>query len=315
MLCVRVTTLFLPVPLPTLEIRSANPVEVAEYAVTAQIDDEPAFKWWVPSVLRRRNKIISKVQGKYWRTSHNYGIRLPHSIKEALDIDKETGTDLWSKAIEKEMARVRVSFEEWDKGSTRAEAKEKVVGFKEIPTHMIFDIKIGDLVRKCRLVADGHKIEPDVSTITYSSVVSRDSIRILFMYAALNDLELNSADIGNAYLNAPCRSKYWTVAGPEFGSDEGKVYIIVRALYGLPCAGSSWRAFFAEILENTLGFVPTRADPDVYRRRNVRPDGTAYYEMFAVWVDDILILSHDTAPIIAELMARFRLKKIMPGML
>ena len=207
------------------------------------------------------------------------------------------------------MARVRVSFEEWDKGSTRAEAKEKLVGFKEITTHMIFDIKIGDLVRKCRLVADGHKIEPDVSTITYSSVVSRDSIRILFMYAALNDLELNSADIGNAYLNAPCRSKYWTVAGPEFGSDEGKVYIIVRALYGLPCAGSSWRAFFAEILENTLGFVPTRADPDVYRRRNVRPDGTAYYEMFAVWVDDILILSHDTAPIIAELMARFRLKE------
>jgi len=36
--------------------------------------------------------------------------------------------------------------------------------------------------------------------MTYSSVVSRDSVRIGFLLAALNDLELVAADIGNAYL-------------------------------------------------------------------------------------------------------------------
>ena len=38
--------------------------------------------------------------------------------------------------------------------------------------------------------------------LTYSSVVSRESIRIVFMVAALNDLDVLVADIGNAYLKA-----------------------------------------------------------------------------------------------------------------
>jgi len=41
------------------------------------------------------------------------------------------------------------------------------------------------------------------SAITYSSVVSRDSVRIAFLLAALNEIDLLATDIGNAYLNAP----------------------------------------------------------------------------------------------------------------
>lgn len=73
---------------------------------------------------------------------------------------------------------------------------------------MIFDIKMdGKFTRKARLVADGHKTKAP-SSITYSSVVSRDSVRIAFMIASLNDLQVFACDIGNAYLNAPCREKY-----------------------------------------------------------------------------------------------------------
>ena len=43
----------------------ANPVELAEYAVNHGIDKEPAFHWWVPFVLRKRNRIIKKMQSKY----------------------------------------------------------------------------------------------------------------------------------------------------------------------------------------------------------------------------------------------------------
>ena len=35
--------------------------------------------------------------------------------------------------------------------------------------------------------------------MTYSSVVSRDSVRIMFLIAALNDLDLRMCDIGNVY--------------------------------------------------------------------------------------------------------------------
>jgi len=75
---------------------------------------------------------------------------------------------------------------------------------------------------------------------------------------------VKSADIGNAYLNAPNREKVWTVARPEFGEDQGTIYLITRALYGLKGAGASWRAFFAEVLISDLKFQVTRGDPDVY---------------------------------------------------
>jgi hypothetical protein len=35
------------------DLKASNPVEVAEYAVANRLVEEPAFKWWVPHVLRR----------------------------------------------------------------------------------------------------------------------------------------------------------------------------------------------------------------------------------------------------------------------
>ena len=67
---------------------------------------------------------------------------------------------------------------------------------------MIFDVKMdGSFTRKARLVADGHETKPPTS-ITYSSVVSRDSVRIALTIASLDSLEISACDIGNAYLNA-----------------------------------------------------------------------------------------------------------------
>jgi hypothetical protein len=31
----------------------SNPVELAEYAIINQVQEEPAFKWWVANVMRR----------------------------------------------------------------------------------------------------------------------------------------------------------------------------------------------------------------------------------------------------------------------
>jgi len=73
------------------------------------------------------------------------------------------------------------------------------VGYKFIKCHMIFDVKI-DFARKARFVARGHMTDSSES-ITYSSIVSRDSIRITFLLAALNDVDITATDIGNAYLN------------------------------------------------------------------------------------------------------------------
>ena len=80
------------------------------------------------------------------------------------------------------------------------------------------------------------------SSITYSSVVSRDSVCLAFVLAALNDLDVMMCDIGNAYLNAPCREKIWFKGGCETGEDKGKVLVMTRAIYGLKSSGASWRS-------------------------------------------------------------------------
>jgi hypothetical protein len=65
----------------------------------------------------------------------------------------------------------------------------------------------------------------------YSSVVSRDSVCLAFLIAALNDLGILSADVQNAYLNAPTKEKIYTIAGPEFcQGKEGRPVMIVQAL-------------------------------------------------------------------------------------
>ena len=148
------------------------------------------------------------------------------------------------------------------------------------------------------------------SYATYSSVVSRDSVRIVFTLAALNDLKVKMADIGNAYLNAPNKERVHVKCGPElFGPEsKGKIAIVVRALYGLKSAGNSWRHFFSNYITSELGFQSTVADPDVYRKPMCKVDGTTYYACIVVYVDDLLVCSEDHAPIKEQIRSKFRFK-------
>ena len=51
---------------PLKDLKASNPVEVAEYAIANRLAEEPAFKWWVSHVIKRCNRIISKVKSCYW---------------------------------------------------------------------------------------------------------------------------------------------------------------------------------------------------------------------------------------------------------
>ena len=107
------------------------------------ISDERAFKWWVKDNFRHRYRIISKVKSKYWRTSHNFGIRFPKTIKEAYYIDRQSGTDFWIKDISKEMTNVHIAFENID-GVTPDDMRKGNIkpGYEHVNVHMIFDIKM-----------------------------------------------------------------------------------------------------------------------------------------------------------------------------
>ena len=63
--------------------------------------------------------------------------------------------------------------------------------------------------------------------MTYSSVVSQETVRIGPLMAALNGIELLSGDIKNAFLEAPSREKIFFYADNEWKSDEGRVVVVV----------------------------------------------------------------------------------------
>ena len=101
-------------------------------------------------------------------------------MKEALAIDAENGNMLWADAVGLEMENNRVEFEEQDGEIT------ELVTYEQISGHIFFDLKLSEnFRRKARFVADGHLVETPAS-VTYSTVVSQDSVRILLMVAALN---------------------------------------------------------------------------------------------------------------------------------
>jgi hypothetical protein len=56
----------------------------------------------------------------------------------------------------------------------------------------------------------------------------------------------------NAYLNAKCLEKIWFKGGKECSEDAGKACIVVRVLYSLKSAGSSWHAELVSLLCVTI---------------------------------------------------------------
>ena len=283
------------------DVKDSYPVQLAEYAKMNGIDEEPAFAWWVGHVTKKGARIVSKIKSKYWVRTHKYGIRIPKTVKEALEIDAENGNTLWWDAILMEMKNVRPAFEKFD-GDVKS-----LKGYQKIRCHMIFDVKLGEnFRRKARYVAGGHTTDTP-SSITYSSVVSRESVRIALTIAALNDLDLLACDIQNAYLTAKCREKIYTIAGPEFGSEQGATMIVKMALYGLKSSGAAFRSKLAGVLHE-MGFRPSKADPDVWMRPATKPSGFRYYEYVLCYVDDVLSISHEPMKAIDSIKSVFKLK-------
>ena len=103
------------------------------------------------------------------------------------------------------------------------------------------------------------------ASVTYSMVFLRDSVWILLIIATLNELNIPGCDVQNAFLTPTNLEKHWIRAGPEFGANEGKVFIVRRALYGLKSASASFcSSMMAKCFDELLGFKSTHADPDVW---------------------------------------------------
>jgi hypothetical protein len=145
---------------------------------------------------------------------YNFGIIIPHKVKQAFELDAKSGNTLWKDAMTKEIENIQSYQTFKDMGKIT-----HVSGYKKIILHFVFAVK-HNLQHKAQLVVGGHLIPPTMER-SYSSVVSLRSLCICLAAAELNNLQTMVGDISTAYLEAYTKEKVGFTAGPEFGVLQG----------------------------------------------------------------------------------------------
>ena len=128
----------------------------------------------------------------------------------------------------------------------------------------------------------------------------KDCIGLAFLITTLNDQYLLSHNIGNANSNICCHEKIFFKNEPESREQQDKVVIIERALYGFKFSGAAWRIMFLQFMEELLEVITNRV-------KNVKRNETYYHELMHIYVNDVLIASHDPENGIIAIMDEFEL--------
>ncbi|MGH7955315.1 MAG: reverse transcriptase domain-containing protein, partial [Gloeomargaritales cyanobacterium] len=255
---------------------------------------------WAKGILNEHIRTIRRLQSSMQRTSDGpakrrksrnsrnannrnnviFGFRVSKDAKEAYALDAINKNKLWEEAIKKEMSALdKLHCFEYKDSNYKPDEE-----YQYAPLRLIFTIKKEDLRHKARLVIGGHVIDATMYN-SYASIVQAMSLRLLLTVAADNELDIVTGDIGNAFVHADCREKVYSRAGPEFGQREGCIIIIMKALYGLVTSPRQWHEFLADTLRG-MGFLPTRADPDLWYKRSPDYNG---YDYIGTHIDDLII--------------------------
>ena len=140
---------------------------------------------------------------------------------------------------------------------------------------------------KARMVARGFSqikgLEYDES---FSPVAPYTAVRALLVIAAANGWHAHATDFTQAYLNG--RLEHAVYMKPPAGAPlppPGKVYQIVKGLYGLKQSGRVWHQHLDRLLRK-IGFLALASAPCVYSKGS--GDSTV---AVAAYVDDLVLVS------------------------
>jgi hypothetical protein len=244
-------------------LRQQQPFLIIDYVIRRpQLLHHPEFRWANDFIadapaLRRAAHAFRAVTNR--TPKYKFGVEVPYSISHALRLDAQNGNNFWRDAIDKELKQLNDY-----KTFHLKQPHDNLTDYTRIPYHCVFDVKF-DGRRKCHLVAGGNHTTPTKESV-FSGVVNISSVRLGFLLAYLNDLQICAADIGNAFLYGRTREKVYIRAGREFGEEVmGKTLIVDKSLYGLRTSS----ARFHEHLSNKLkmmGYQPSRADTDLWMK-------------------------------------------------
>jgi Reverse transcriptase (RNA-dependent DNA polymerase) len=154
------------------------------------------------------------IKSYHGTTRNKYGYEIPRNFDHAMMLDAKNKITRWKDAVDLELSKINEYHTFIDKGHHSKPVTP--TGYKRIRVHLVFDVKHNER-HKARLVADGHHTEVPLNSV-YSGVVRIRGFRLTLFLAELNNLDLFSTDIGNAYLEAYTTEKVYIIAGPTFGT-------------------------------------------------------------------------------------------------
>ena len=291
-----------PTWVDTDAVKVQKPIILIDYAIRLNLATNDRDWGWVatytnrPGLVNHMTRCFAAAANRN-TPKYKFGVEVPRSSAHALKLDEANGDSLWNNAIQTELKQISdfKTFRTLGSGETLGD-------FTRIPYHIVFDVKF-DLRRKARLVAGGNHTETPKEDI-YSGVVDLMSVRLGFMIAAMNDLQVCAADIGNAFLYGKSREKAYVVAGKEFGDMQGKPLIIDKGLYGLRSSSARFHEHLSTKLRS-MGYKPSKADTDFWIK-----DCGDHYEYIATYVDDVLAFGKNPLATINELKKDYILKGI-----
>ena len=173
---------------------------------------------------------------------------------------------------------------------------------KIVPSKVFTITKLGPdgkfIKVKARLVAGGHRERMDPSSDTYSPTIRPETVMINLNIAATKDLNIDSIDVGAAFLEAPLAkeiyvlldsqtSKYLTQIEPKYHlylSEKGTILVkLLKAMYGLKESSKEWFNHLSKILRNE-GYEQSKNDSAMFTKRMKNGE----IHVVITYVDDIL---------------------------
>ncbi|KAG7310616.1 hypothetical protein JYU34_003408 [Plutella xylostella] len=214
--------------------------------------------------------------------THSSSADEPQTVQEALG---GPDRDSWLLAMQDEYNSFLVN-ECWT-------LTDKVDTQKPIKCKWVFKRKRGlngELLKyKARLVAKGFTQKSGIDyKETFAPVVRYSSIRALLALAAEYDLDIDHLDVKTAFLNGDLQETVYLEQPEGFvmKGQEGKVYKLNKAIYGLKQAAKAWYDKINNVLCKKLGFSKSSSEPCVYHK-----SGKHGLTILALYVDDILLFT------------------------
>jgi hypothetical protein len=142
---------------------------------------------------------------------------------------------------------------------------------------------------------------------TFAPVARKETIRMLFGFAAEFNLRVEHLDVKTAFLNGKLKETAYMKLPEtvECEDTENKVVLLHKALYGLKQASHTWNETVHDTLVE-LGLKQLDYEPCVYFKR--KKDDIL---IIALYVDDFLVMSNNermSAKLKRELMSKFKIK-------